>query len=237
MGTPGRSKAFHEAYYGDMGDNGLPDQIAAMRQLAERHPWIDLERAGIYGHSGGGFAAAGAILRYPDFFKVAVSGAGNHDNRSYNIYWAEKYQGLLTRDSLTKKDNFEASANQTMAANLRGSDQIFGLQDIKMVPDRHRRELETQIRKLEGEVVVPQSMALEEACHGSTPRCGSQVIRSGAGIAYILAKLARIRSPYSWLFSGWNCTPHTPDPPTMLPKGASYSHSPRSSACVGWRRA
>src|SRR5690606_27134167 len=60
MGTPGRSKTFHEAYYGDMGDNGLPDQVGGIRQLGERHPWIDLERVGIFGHSGGGFAAAGA---------------------------------------------------------------------------------------------------------------------------------------------------------------------------------
>ena len=76
MGTPYRSKSFHDAYYGNMGDNGLPDQVAAMRQLAERYPWIDLERAGIYGHSGGGYAAADAMLRYPDFFKVGISESG-----------------------------------------------------------------------------------------------------------------------------------------------------------------
>jgi dipeptidyl aminopeptidase/acylaminoacyl peptidase len=77
MGTPWRSRTFHEAYYGDMGDNTLPDQVAGMKDLASRFPWIDLERAGIYGHSGGGFATAGAMFRYPDFFKVGVSQAGN----------------------------------------------------------------------------------------------------------------------------------------------------------------
>ncbi|MBI2401378.1 MAG: DPP IV N-terminal domain-containing protein, partial [Gemmatimonadetes bacterium] len=87
MGTPMRSKSFHAAYYGNMGDNGLPDQIAGMKELASRHPWIDLERAGIYGHSGGGFSSADAILRYPEFFKVAVSQAGNHDNRNYEDDW------------------------------------------------------------------------------------------------------------------------------------------------------
>ncbi|MDO8666422.1 MAG: DPP IV N-terminal domain-containing protein, partial [Gemmatimonadales bacterium] len=92
MGTPLRSKAFHDNYYGNFGDNGLPDHIAAIRQLAARYRWIDIDRVGIWGHSGGGFASTDAILRYPDFYKVAVSGAGNHDNRSYNIYWAEKYQ-------------------------------------------------------------------------------------------------------------------------------------------------
>jgi len=119
MGTPMRSKAFHAAYYGNMGDNGLPDQIAGMRQLAARHPWIDLDRAGIYGHSGGGFSSADAILRYPDFFKVAVSQAGNHDNRNYEDDWAEKWQGLLERptDSTTNYDN---QANQLLAGNLKG---------------------------------------------------------------------------------------------------------------------
>jgi dipeptidyl-peptidase 4 len=120
MGTPFRSKAFHDNYYGDFGDNGLPDHITGIKQLASRYPFIDVERVGIFGHSGGGFASTDAILKYPDFFKVAVSGAGNHDNRSYNIYWAEKYQGLMQRDTARKTDNFETSANKTMAKNLKG---------------------------------------------------------------------------------------------------------------------
>ncbi len=120
LGTPLRSKAFHDNYYGFFGDNGLPDHIAAIKQLAARHAWVDLDRVGIFGHSGGGFASTDAILRYPEFFHVAVSGAGNHDNRSYNIYWAEKYQGLMQRDSARRTDNFANSANQLMAKNLAG---------------------------------------------------------------------------------------------------------------------
>jgi len=119
MGTPKRSKSFHTAYYGNMGDNGLPDQVAGMKQLAERHPWIDIDRVGIYGYSGGGFASTGAILRYPDFFKVAVSGCGNHDNRCYEDDWGEKWQGLLKTnpDGTTNYDN---QANQLLAKNLKG---------------------------------------------------------------------------------------------------------------------
>ena len=119
MGTPMRSKSFHAAYYGDMGDNGLPDQVAGMKQLAERHAWIDIDRAGIYGHSGGGFASTGGILRYPDFFKVAVSQAGNHDNRNYEDDWGEKWQGLLETypDGTTNYDN---QANQLVAHQLEG---------------------------------------------------------------------------------------------------------------------
>ena len=97
MGTPWRSKKFHDAYFGDMGDNTLPDQVAAMKQLAAQYPWIDLDRAGIWGHSGGGYATAGAMFHYPDFFKVGISESGNHDNRNYEDDWAEKWQGLLEK--------------------------------------------------------------------------------------------------------------------------------------------
>jgi dipeptidyl-peptidase-4 len=114
-----RSKSFHAAYYGDMGDNGLPDQIAGMKQLAERHRWIDIDRVGIYGHSGGGYASAGAILRYPEFFKVAVSQAGNHDNRSYEDDWGEKWQGLLIENP-DGSDSYDTQANQAYAKNLKG---------------------------------------------------------------------------------------------------------------------
>ena len=119
MGTPGRSKAFHDTYYGNMGDNGLPDQVGMIRQLGERHPWMDLDRVGIWGHSGGGFASTAGILRYPDFYKVAVSQAGNHDNRNYEDDWGEKWQGLLETypDGTTNYDN---QANQLLAGNLRG---------------------------------------------------------------------------------------------------------------------
>ncbi len=119
MGTPWRSKSFHDAYYGDMGDNTLPDQVTGMRQLAERHPWIDIERAGIYGHSGGGFATSGAMFHYPDFFKVGVSQAGNHDNRVYEDDWGEKWQGLLRRDP-DGESNYMSQANQNFARNLKG---------------------------------------------------------------------------------------------------------------------
>ena len=128
MGTPGRSKSFHDAYYGDMGDNGLPDQIEGIRQLGAVNPWMDLERVGIWGHSGGGFASTAGILRYPDFYKVAVSGAGNHDNRNYEDDWGEKWQGLLEtfpennpgEGEPAVTTNYDNQANQLLAANLEG---------------------------------------------------------------------------------------------------------------------
>jgi len=114
MGTPWRSKSFHDAYYGNMGDNTLPDQIAAMKELAQRYKWIDINRAGIYGHSGGGFATADAMFRYPDFFKVGISESGNHDNREYEDDWGERYQGLDTGH------NYDDQANENIAKNLKG---------------------------------------------------------------------------------------------------------------------
>jgi dienelactone hydrolase len=123
MGTPGRSKSFHDAYYGNMGDNGLPDQIIMIEQLAARHRWMDIDRVGIFGHSGGGFASTHAILAYPDFFKVAVSSAGNHDNRNYTDDWGEKWQGLLetyTDEEGNKTTNYDNQANQLLAENLKG---------------------------------------------------------------------------------------------------------------------
>jgi len=118
MGNPLRSKSFHDFYYANMGDNTLPDQITGMKQLAAANPWIDLDRVGIYGHSGGGYATADAMFRYPDFFKVGISESGNHDNRMYEDDWAERYQGLLeTKGNAT---NYDDQANQNLAKNLKG---------------------------------------------------------------------------------------------------------------------
>ncbi len=118
-GTPDRSKSFHDYYYAAMGrDNTIPDQVAGMKELARRYSWIDIDRAAMWGHSGGGFITADAMFRYPDFFKVGISESGNHDQREYEDDWGERYQGLLTRSNGT--DNYEAEANQSVAKNLKG---------------------------------------------------------------------------------------------------------------------
>jgi dipeptidyl-peptidase-4 len=118
MGTPGRSKEFMDYYYGRMNDNTIPDQVAGMKELAQRYPFIDIEKVGIWGHSGGGFATAAAMFRAPDFFDVGIAESGNHDNRNYEDDWGERYQGLLVRTG--PSDNYAAEANQTHAANLKG---------------------------------------------------------------------------------------------------------------------
>ena len=119
QGNPLRSKKFHDFYYGNMGDNTLPDQIAGMKELAQKYSWIDIDRAGVYGHSGGGYATADAMFRYPDFFKVGISESGNHDNREYEDDWGERYQGLLVRNA-DGTTNYDDQANQHLAKNLKG---------------------------------------------------------------------------------------------------------------------
>ncbi len=116
--NPGRSKAFHDLCYGEMGTNTLPDQVYGMQQLAERYVFIDLQKVGIWGHSGGGFATAAAMFTYPEFFDVGIAESGNHDNRNYEDDWGERYIGLLQEDDST--DNYAAQANQLYAQNLKG---------------------------------------------------------------------------------------------------------------------
>lgn len=112
--NPDRSKSFHDACYGNMADNTLEDQIAGIKELAAKYPYLDLTRVGIWGHSGGGFATAAAMFRYPDFYKVGISESGNHDNRNYEDDWGERYIGLLSGN------NYDTQANQNYAKNLKG---------------------------------------------------------------------------------------------------------------------
>jgi dipeptidyl-peptidase-4 len=116
MGTPYRSKAFVDVAYGaNFGEaGGLEDHIVGLEQLSARDPSLDLSRVGIYGHSGGGFASAHALLGFPDFYKVAVSSAGNHNQLGYNAGWGERYIGM------PEGDNYAGQVNATLAGNLRG---------------------------------------------------------------------------------------------------------------------
>ncbi len=114
-GTPYRSKAFHTYAYGHLENTGgLEDHVAAYRQIATTRPWLDLDRVGIYGSSGGGFGSVRALLTYPDFYKVAVSASGNHDIRGYLAIWGETFQGY------PPGPNYLAPVNAAMAARLKG---------------------------------------------------------------------------------------------------------------------
>lgn len=117
--NPDRSKSFHDICYGNMGDNTLEDQIAGIKELAGSRPYMDLSRVGVWGHSGGGFATAAAMFRYPDFYKVGISESGNHENRNYEDDWGERYIGLMTKDA-SGKNNYDVQANQNFVSGLKG---------------------------------------------------------------------------------------------------------------------
>ncbi len=112
-GTPYRSKEFHDASYGHLGDaGGLTDHINVLKQLAEDRPYMDLGRVGMFGHSAGGFMTAQALLTYPDFYKVGVASGGDYDSRFYGAYWGEKYEGL--------KSDYKEQLTSLKAGNLTG---------------------------------------------------------------------------------------------------------------------
>lgn len=121
-GHPNRSKWYHNYGYGNLRDYGLADKKVAAEQLADRHAFIDIDRVGIYGHSGGGFMSTAAMLVYPDFFKVAVSSSGNHTNEIYNRYWSEQHHGIeeVVDDEGNVTFKYEIDNNPSLAKNLKG---------------------------------------------------------------------------------------------------------------------
>jgi dipeptidyl aminopeptidase/acylaminoacyl peptidase len=132
--NPNRSKSFHDMCYGNMAENTLPDQITGIKQLAEKYSYLDTSRVGIWGHSGGGFATAAAMFRYPDFFKVGISESGNHDNRNYEDDWGERYIGLL-KTGENGVSNYEPQANEIYAKSLKGKLMLaHGLVDDNVPP-------------------------------------------------------------------------------------------------------
>jgi len=121
-GHPARSKWYHNYGYGNLRNYGLADKKVTIEQLADRHKFIDINRVGIHGHSGGGFMSTAAMLVYPDFFKVAVSNAGNHDNSIYNRWWSEKHHGIkeIADTSGNVKFVYDIEKNPQVAKNLKG---------------------------------------------------------------------------------------------------------------------
>lgn len=121
-GHPARSKWYHNYGYGNLKNYGLADKKAAIEQLADRYAYIDINKVGIHGHSGGGFMSTAAMLVYPDFFKVACSNAGNHENNIYNRWWSEKHHGIKEITDTAGKVSFEydIDKNSKLAGNLKG---------------------------------------------------------------------------------------------------------------------
>jgi dipeptidyl aminopeptidase/acylaminoacyl peptidase len=152
-GSPQRSNAYHSYGYNNLRDYGLADKKAGVEQLASRHPWIDVDRVGIYGHSGGGFMTAAAMLLppYNEFFKVGVSSAGNHDNNVYNANWSEQHHGLREVRVPKKKTDVKTATVQP-DQNNQGQQQK---QDEKKDEKKDDGEYETRF-----EIKVPANHEL-----------------------------------------------------------------------------
>ncbi len=117
--NPGRTKSFHDACYGSLSENTLPDQIKAIKTLAKKHSYIDTTRVGVWGHSGGGSATVAAMFKYPEFYKVGIAESGNHDNRNYEDDWGERYIGLMGKNP-DSSSAYISDANAQYADNLEG---------------------------------------------------------------------------------------------------------------------
>jgi dipeptidyl aminopeptidase/acylaminoacyl peptidase len=121
-GNPNRSKWYHNYGYGNLRDYGLADKKRVAEELADKYKFINIDKIGIFGHSGGGFMSTAAMLVYPDFFKVAVSSSGNHDNTIYNSWWSETHHGVkeeIEADGSIKY-KYQIDVNQTLAKYLKG---------------------------------------------------------------------------------------------------------------------
>ncbi|XZE21358.1 prolyl oligopeptidase family serine peptidase [Pirellulaceae bacterium SH449] len=123
-GTPNRSKAYAGYGYFNLRDYALPDKKAAIEQLGQRFAFIDTERVGMYGHSGGGFMTAAALMvpPYNDFFKAGFSTAGNHDNNIYNNAWSERWHGLREVPVDQKNDGTQVSSTAQVQQRSAPSD-------------------------------------------------------------------------------------------------------------------
>lgn len=148
-GHPSRSKWYHNYGYGNMRDYPLADHKYAIEQLANRYSFIDIDKVGIHGHSGGGFMSTAAMCQYPDFFKVAVSCAGNHDNNIYNRWWSETHHGV--KEKITDEGDttfvYHISTNPEIARNLKGNLMlVHGEIDNNVHPANTTRVVDALIR-------------------------------------------------------------------------------------------
>lgn len=157
-GTPMRGKYYHTYSHGKLRDYPLADDKYAIEQLADRYSFIDGTKVGIYGHSGGGFMSTAAICTYPDFYKAAVSSAGNHDNYIYNHWWGETHHGVTVEKTVIKdsingdrtesKFKFRVGTNMELAKRYKGGLLlVHGWMDDNVHPAHTLRMVDALIRE------------------------------------------------------------------------------------------
>jgi dipeptidyl-peptidase 4 len=202
-GTPLRSKAFHMHAYGHLENaGGLEDHVAALRQAASTRSWMDLDRVGIFGSSGGGFASVRALLAYPDFYKVGVSASGNHDLRGYLAGWSEIYQGYPAGP------DYLAPANWTLAKNLRGKLLLaYGELDDNVPPAQTLQLVDALTR-------ANKEYDLLIATNGSHTMAGNMYYRRRRW-DYFVRHLLGMTPPHNYLITAPSEVPHTGTTPDI----------------------
>jgi dipeptidyl aminopeptidase/acylaminoacyl peptidase len=150
MGTAFRSKAFHDVSWHNLSDAGFPDRIAWIKAAAEKYPYMDATRVGIFGTSAGGQNAAAAVLFHPEFYKCAVANSGCHDNRLDKASWNEQWMGYMPPDKIWSKDPdnwYSQNSNIDNAAKLRGKlFLIVGEMDDNVPPESTMRFVDALIK-------------------------------------------------------------------------------------------
>src|SRR5262249_39781100 len=140
MGTANRSRAFHDVSFQNIADAGFPDRILWIKALAKKYDYVDITRVGIYGTSAGGQSSTGALLFHPEFYKVAVSSCGCHDNRLDKASWNEQWMGAMG-------PHYEKTSNVTNAHKLRGKLLlIVGELDTNVPPESTMRVVDALIK-------------------------------------------------------------------------------------------
>ena len=141
MGTRNRSKAFHDVCWKNLADAGLPDRILWMKSLGLRYPYIDLDKVGVYGTSAGGQNSTGAVLFHPEFYKVAVSSCGCHDNRMDKVWWNEQWMGYPVGPHYAEQSNI------TNASKLKGRLLLMvGEMDTNVPPESTLRLIDALLK-------------------------------------------------------------------------------------------
>jgi dipeptidyl-peptidase 4 len=200
MGNPKRSKAFHDEYLNDIGMNAIPDQISGIKELAQRYAWIDLDRVGMWGHSGGGNATVATMLHFPDFIKVGIAESGNHENRNYEDDWDEKWVGLL-KTNADGTTNYDSQANASFAGNLKGKLMLaHGMLDDN-VPVSITMLLIDALVKANKDFDL---MVFPQAHHGYGPIAGAYMMRRRWD--YFITELMKATPPHEF-----------PMPPLLIP--------------------
>lgn len=185
-GSPLRSKYYHTYGYDNLRDYALPDDKYGLEQLADRYDFIDITKVGIHGHSGGGFMSTAAILTYPDFYSVAVSSAGNHDNNIYNLWWGETHHGVKEVKKLVKKKKDKKDGDEDKDEDVKDENKGWPEDDSIKQEKEYKTTFESKVprnqdlaKNLKGHLMLIHGDIDNNVHPGNTTRVADALIAAG----------------------------------------------------------